>query len=312
MRYFIPILFLLLIHSHVYAQDHFRIGVTTHAYYSWVARIVEGAPVQIEPIVPSGQDLHSFQPKPQDIERIAALQAVVSNDLGHDPFLERLLEAAGNRDVPRIDLHRGVPLIPYHRGASHTHGGEEAAVFSGGETHYNPHTFISLTTAIQQIYNLQKWLSSLLPEQDARFRENTRTYTRKLREMKAQTASRLALAQSIQVATVHDGYAYLLQEFGIPIKTVIQPKHGIEPSAQELAKTIDDIRKAHVDVIFSELDFPKSYVDIILKETGCRVYYLSHISQGEYRADKFELDMQYNLETLVLALTETQKKDVPK
>ena len=280
--------------------EPFRVGATTHAYYSWVANVAHGTPVEIVPLLPPNADLHRFDPKAEDLRRVATLDALVANGLGHDPFVERLLAAAGRSDIPRADLHRGVPLIPYPAGGGHHHG--DAPKEPTGKTAYNPHTYISLTTAIQQIYNLEKWLATLLPEYRATFHENARAYTKRLRRLKARAAERLAEARPLRVATVHDGYAYLLQEFGIPIVTVIQPKHGLDPSPRELAETIEEIERANVEVIFSELDFPKPYVELIRKETGCHVYHLSHIGRGAYTPEAFEKVMAENLETLVRAM----------
>ncbi|RME53684.1 MAG: ABC transporter substrate-binding protein [Deltaproteobacteria bacterium] len=283
-------------------EEPFYVGVTTHAYYSWVANVAQGTPVVIVPLVPPNADLHHFEPKVEDLRKLERLQALVANGLGHDPFVDRLLAAAGKTGIPRIDLHRGVPLIPYARGVSHHHGNEPRKPEPSGKTAYNPHTFISLTTAIQQIYNIEQWLSSLLPGYREVFHRNTRAYTKRLRRLKANAAKRLAETKPRRVATVHDGYAYLLQEFGIPIVTVIQPRHGIEPSARELAETIETIKENGVEVIFSERDFPKPYVDLIRKETGCRIYALSHIGRGPYRPETFEEEIARNLETIVRAM----------
>ena len=41
-------------------------------------------------------------------------------------------------------------------------------------------------------------------------------------------------------------------------------------------------------------------------EAGVKVYTITHIASGEYTADKFEREMQRNVETMVRALvTET-------
>ena len=83
----------------------------------------------------------------------------------------------------------------------------------------------------------------------------------------------------------------------------IQPRHGIEPSPRQLQDTIKRIQKANVNVLFGELDYQKKYVDIIFQETGCRIYRLSHVSNGPYTREKFVLDMKQNLDTIVQAVT---------
>jgi zinc transport system substrate-binding protein len=45
-------------------------------------------------------------------------------------------------------------------------------------------------------------------------------------------------------------------------------------------------------------------VDTIRRETGVRLYPLTHISHGEYTADKYEKEMARNLDTVVRAIQE--------
>ena len=93
---------------------------------------------------------------------------------------------------------------------------------------------------------------------------------------------------------------------------MIQPKHGIEPSANELASIIGSMRQAKIGVLFSEFDFPKRYVDLIRKGTDVRVYQLSHISRGPYTSGTFEKQLQSNLDTLVQALMGNSKGPLKK
>jgi zinc transport system substrate-binding protein len=67
---------------------------------------------------------------------------------------------------------------------------------------------------------------------------------------------------------------------------------------------MDQLSSLDVKVIFSELDFPSAYVDTIRRETGVRLYPLTHISHGEYTADKYEKEMARNLDTVVRAIQE--------
>ena len=67
---------------------------------------------------------------------------------------------------------------------------------------------------------------------------------------------------------------------------------------------IEQLRAADVKVIFSELNFPSAYVETIQRETGVKLYALSHISYGEYSAEQFEKEMTQNLATVVRAIEE--------
>jgi len=86
------------------------------------------------------------------------------------------------------------------------------------------------------------------------------------------------------------------------VTAVVEPGHGLKPTASQLAATIDEIKKLNVDVIFTEMAFPDKYVDTIHKETGIRIRHLSHLTNGEYTDDGFEKGLRSNLEALTEAL----------
>ncbi|MDH4318384.1 MAG: zinc ABC transporter substrate-binding protein, partial [Desulfobulbaceae bacterium] len=169
---------------------------------------------------------------------------------------------------------------------------------------YNSHTYIAITGAIQQINLVAAQLGELCPENAILYKKNARAYAKRLRRILHTALNKIEQYDTtkLRIATVHDGYAYLMQELGLEIAAVIQPRHGIEPNPRQLQDTIKRIKTANVNILFTEIDYEKRYVDIIFQETGCRIYSLSHISNGKYSADKFELDIQRNIDDIIKAL----------
>lgn len=278
----------------VAAEGHrMRIGITLHPYYSFVANIV-GDAAEVVPLIGEGFNPHNYRPQPEDIKRSMTLDAIVVNGIGHDEFAFEILDAAQMRDaIPIIFANKDVSLIPV--------GGNLE-----GRKMVNPHTFVSVTSSIQQIYTISKGLQAIDPDNAALYQKNTRGYVRRLRRLKAHYMRKLADLPEVdfRCATIHGGYDYLLQEFGLQVTAVIEPGHGLKPTATQLAKTIEAIQSLGVDVIFTEMDFPEKYVDTIHKETGIRIRHLSHLTHGHYSSDGFEIGIRANLEALTAALLE--------
>jgi len=272
------------------ATRRLKIGVTLLPYYSWTANVVGGA-ADVVPALPAGTDPHTYQPKPEDLASLQSLDAIVVNGLGHDEFIDPMLQAAGRASLPRIRPNEALPLMPV--------SGEP------GATAKNSHSFIAITGAIQQTQTIARSLGRLDPRNDALYARNAAAYAGRLRALLAGALSRLdgVDTSKVRVATVHDGYAYLFRELGLTVAAVVQPRHGLEPSARQLADTIDRIRKAGVGVLFIEMDLKSTYVDTIFRETGCRVLRLSHMAGGAYTADAFERDMKANLDAIVAGVT---------
>ena len=263
-----------------------KIGVTLHPYYSWTANVIGNLPgYELRAILPGEIDAGDYQPRPEDIKKLVDLDAIVVNGIGHDDFINSMLKAAGNTHVRVIRVNDETPQIHSVRGKG-----------------ANSHTFISFTNAIQQTYAIQKALAALRPHDAAALQQNAAAYARRLRQIKAKAAAALADAKITRVVTVHDGYGYLLQEFGLEVAGVVQPAHGLTPSAGELRDMVALLKRENIRVVFSEETFPAPLLTVLREEAGVRVYTISHIASGPFSADKFEREMQRNVDTMIRAL----------
>lgn len=274
------------------AQDKLRVGITLHPYYSFVANVA-GDRAEVVPLIESSSNPHNYTPRANDIQRVMSMDVLVVNGIGHDEWAFEIVEAAGRGEsLPLIYANDGVPLIPI--------AGDQ-----GDAKVVNPHTFISTTVAIQQIYNIATELGRLDEENANFYRQNAREYASRIRRLKAGYMRRLGEldTQGFRCATMHGAYGYLMQEFGLHVVAVIEPRHGVQPTARQLANTIDKIRSANVNVLFAEKYFASNLSETIKEATGIGMFAFSHMSDGEYSADLFERETRTNLETLIAAMT---------
>jgi zinc transport system substrate-binding protein len=263
-----------------------KIGVTLHPYYSWTKNVVGDLPgYEVRSILPGEIDAGDYQPRPEDIKKLVDLDAIVVNGIGHDDFIMPMIKASANTHLTIIRINETTPQIHAAHG-----------------TGVNSHTFISFTNAIQQTYAIQKALAALRPQDAAALQKNAADYARRLRAIKAGASQKLANAKITRVVTVHDGYGYLMQEFGLEIAGVVQPAHGLTPSAAELRDMVKLLQREKIRVVFTEETFPPALLKVLQDEAGVKVYVITHIASGAYTADKFEREMQRNVDTMVRAL----------
>ncbi|MCZ6585303.1 MAG: zinc ABC transporter substrate-binding protein [Gammaproteobacteria bacterium] len=250
---------------------------------------------EIIPLIDSDSNPHGYAPQANDMIRITSMDVLIVNGIGHDSWAFEILDAAGMKDkLPLIYANDGVSLIPI-------------AGDSSGEKIVNPHTFISTTAAIQQIYLIARSLGELDPDNAKFYRDNARQYALDIRKLRAEFDEKITGADlsKFRVATMHSGYDYILQELGLQVTAVIEPRHGVEPTARQLADTIDRINAAHVNVLFAEKYFASKLSDTIRDATGVKMYSISHISSGPYTPEKFIDEMRENLDTLAQAINDT-------
>jgi len=263
-----------------------KIGVTLHPYYSWTKNVVGDLPgYEVRSILPGEIDAGDYQPRPEDIKKLVDLDAIVVNGIGHDDFIMPMIKASANTHLTIIRINETTPQIHAAHG-----------------TGVNSHTFISFTNAIQQTYAIQKALAALRPQDGVALQKNAADYARRLRLIKADASQKLANAKIKRVVTVHDGYGYLMQEFGLEIAGVVQPAHGLTPSAAELRDMVKLLQREKIRVVFTEETFPPPLLKVLQDEAGVKVYVITHIASGAYTADKFEREMQRNVDTMVRAL----------
>jgi len=263
-----------------------RVGVTLHPYYSWTRNVVRGTTVEVVPVLPGDVDAGSYQPRPEDIAKLAGLDALVVNGLGHDDFIDAMIKASGNEKIVLVRPNEATPTL---RSA---HGGGA-----------NSHTFISFGNAIQQTYAIAQALGKLRPALAQAFQDNAAAYARRLRAIKASAAERLGDPGKVRVVTVHDGYAYLMQELGITTAGVVEPAHGLVPSAKELGAVVELLKRDDVRIVLAEESFPEPLLGVLRDEGDARVYVISHVASGDYTDDKFEVEMQRNADVIVEAVT---------
>ncbi|MDV5167602.1 zinc ABC transporter substrate-binding protein [Photobacterium rosenbergii] len=273
-----------------YAAEKMNIGITLQPYYSYVKAVV-GDKASIIPLVDAGFNPHNYQPQPNDLRRLKQMDAIVVNGIGHDDFALKVIAAANRKDLVVIEANKDVPLLP-------------AMGQSVGDGAVNPHTFVGLSTTIQKVYTIANEISKLDPENARFYRANARKYSIAFRKFKHEAMVQLGdlNTSGMVVATTHNAYGYLLQEFGVDVAAVIEPAHGVEPSASQLQETIEKIRHSGIDVLFYELNMPNRYVDTIEKATGVQLYRFSHMTHGPYEAGKVEKEMKENLDTLIEAM----------
>jgi zinc transport system substrate-binding protein len=273
-----------------------KIGITLHPYYSFVANIV-GDHAQIVPLIDPDANPHGYAPQPADMIRMTSMDVLIVNGIGHDAWAFEILDAAGMRNkLKLVYANDGVSLIP-------------VAGDPSGEKVVNPHTFISTTAAIQQVYTIARALGDLDPDNAKFFRDNARRYALEIRKLRSEYDGQIAGVDlsKFRCATMHSGYDYILQELGLQVSAVIEPRHGVEPTARQLAETIDRIKAAHVNVLFAEKYFASKLSDTIREATGVKMYSISHISSGPYTKEKFIEEMRENLTTLATAIKESAK-----
>ncbi len=226
--------------------------------------------------------LHDYTVTTNDMKKFSDAQVFVANGAGMESFLDKII--AQHPIIKIIQLAEGIPFIK----------GE-------GNEGDNPHLWVSISNAIIQVKNLGKAMEEFDPGHKELYVKNTANYVAKLEALSQKMHSELAPYKGRSIITFHEAFPYFAQEFGFNIAAVVEREPGSEPSAKELADTIELVKKNGIPTLFSEPQYPDSAAETIAKETGAKVYVLDPAVTGSDDYDAYLNIMENNLATLKLA-----------
>ncbi len=199
--------------------------------------------------------LHDYQLSAGDVRKLADADVLLANGAGMESFLGKIARHAPGLRV--VEVSKGIPLVDG-----------------------NPHVWVSLAGARQQVANIADALAEADPANAARYRENAATYAASLDGMEQKMKTALAPFAGRPIVTFHEAFPYFAEEFGLEVAGVITREPGTEPSAREIAETVGIVRGRGVKALFAEPQFPDKSARVIARESGATVYELDPVVTG--------------------------------
>ena len=261
-----------------------KIVASFYPMYIMVKNVTKDVPgVSVQNLTPPLTGcLHDYTVTTNDMKKLSDAQVFVANGAGMESFLDEIIGQHPNLKI--MQLAGNIPLIK-----------------GKGNEGDNPHLWVSISNAIIQVKNLGKAMEEFDPAHKEFYLRNTADYVAKLETLRKKMRSELAPYKGRSIITFHEAFPYFAQEFGFNIVAVIEREPGSEPSAKELADTIELVKKNSIPALFSEPQYPASAAETIAKETGAKVYLLDPAVCGPDDYDAYIKIMENNLATLKLA-----------
>jgi ABC-type Zn uptake system ZnuABC Zn-binding protein ZnuA len=172
----------------------------------------------------------------------------------------------------------------------------------------NPHLWTNPLYALKYAEIVRDKLSERDEANAEYYQENYERFAERIAALdeaiRATTAS--IPEENRKLLTYHDSFAYFAPEYGYTVIGAIQPADFSEPSAQEVASLIDQVRAEGVPAIFGSEVFPSPVLEQIGTEAG--VSYIDELRDddlpGEPGAPNHSYIglMVYNLQIMAEAL----------
>jgi ABC-type Zn uptake system ZnuABC Zn-binding protein ZnuA len=262
--------------------------VTTTTVFADIVAAVGGRRASVHSIIPPGVGPEDYEPKPDDARALADAQLIVSNGVGLDNFLDRLLASGGGGTTPRLVLGDGLPTIDVD-----------------GEP--NPHFWLD-PTIVKNGYlpKIVAALSAAAPADRSIFEANAAAYGKVLDALDAELQADVATIPPAnrKLVTFHDAFPYFARHFGFELVGVVVANVGQEPNAAELAALVAKVKAAGVTAVFSEAQFNPKLAQTLADEAGVKsvVTTLYNDALGPPPADSYPGMMRWNVQQIVEAL----------
>ena len=221
--------------SPVHAADKPTVTVTTSFLQDMVKQIA-GDTVNVELIIPAGEDPHLFVAKAQDMQKIQKANLVLYHGLHFEGKMVEILEKSGvavSKDFPKDKIGR---------------------MDEEGTEVVDPHFWFDTDLYKLAAQAAGQTLAEKFPEHKDEYLKNTENYLKQLDDLKTWIDTELAKIpkDGRYLITPHDAFNYFSREFGF---TVVAPQ-GVstdsEVSNEGIKTTVKFIIEHKVPAIFAE------------------------------------------------------------
>ncbi len=197
---------------------------------------VGGEHVQVTTVVPSNRQPHNFEPTAQEIINLYRSQLFVYNGGDIDTWASRLENGLKSKNIPAIHLLTTIGLPQTN----------------------DPHIWLDPLLAQKEVLAIRDALLTVDPDHDIQYRLNAYNFNRKLAQLDKNYKSGLAYCKEKQLNTMHRGFSYLAQRYGIVLTNTkgaidLNPIETITTTERQNKKDYISLMQDNLKILRTEL-----------------------------------------------------------
>lgn len=268
--------------------------VATFSILHDLVALVAGAEARVVALVGANGDTHAYQATPVDAQAVSRAALLVSNGLGFEKWLPRLLDAA------RFAGHHVVAsegVLPMLRTPA-----------SGGANNLpDPHCWHDVANARHYVANIAAGLTIVDEANAPSFRDRARVADERLAALDSWVRAQIAQVapDKRRVITSHDAFGYFGRAYGVQLIALQGMDPEREPTPQEMAAIITRVRDQGIKALFFEHLGNPRLVEQIARDAGAVIgpaLYADALSLPSGPASTYEALMHHNVTALVAGM----------
>ena len=243
-----------------------RIITVSIAPIKYFVEQIAGSDFQINIMVPVGADPHTYEPFPEQINRLRKSEAYISN--GYLSFemswLDRFYQT--NPRMKKLSLGDKIDLLV----SSHQHEG-------GHEEGADPHYWMSPKCALIMASSIKELLCNLNSSQKQKYEINFQSLVLKIQALDEKAKEYFEGAEHKSFMIYHPNLGYLARDYGleeIPVEF-----EGKEPPPSRIRELIDRARRDNLKIIFVQREYDTKNAKAIAGEIGAELKIIDPLSE---------------------------------
>lgn len=275
-------------------QQKLRV-LATFSILGDLVKNVGGDRVEVSTLIGPNSDAHVFSPAPGDAKRVAAAQVVITNGLGFEGWMARLVKASGSKATPVV-ASKGVKPRKQAGHEGHSHDDTD------------PHAWQSVANVKIYIGNIRDALTAADPAGKDAYQANATAYLAKLDALDKEVREAVATIPQDRrrIITSHDAFGYFQAAYGIEFMAPQGVSTESEPSARDVGRIITQIKRQKIPAVFLENVTDPRLIQRIAAESGAKVggqLYSDALTDAKGAAPSYIELIRHNVKQLVSALT---------
>lgn len=248
---------------------------------------VGGDDVTVSALVGPNGDAHVFEPGPMDVGKIAGAGLVVTNGLGLEGWMTRLIQSSGYKGPVTVAAQDIKPRQFDEDGAKRT----------------DPHAWQNITYGRTYVATIAKGLSAADPAHADHYAARAALYDKTLADLDLWVRDQMAsVPQSKrQAITSHDAFGYFADAYQVRFLAPRGMNTESEPRAGNLAQLVKQIRSSGIKAVFLENMSETKSADMLVREAGAVIggtLYVDALSKADGPAPTYEAMFRHNVPLL--------------
>jgi zinc transport system substrate-binding protein len=275
-RLYFLILFLLLgFCTGVSASGKLSVFVTIEPQKYFVQQIGKDL-VDIQVMVPSGADAHTYEPKPKQMTALSGARLYFAIGIEFEEvYLGKII--SNNPQLKVVHTDTGINKIQMK---AHHHDEEEAdedhdhevAEHAHHEHHgLDPHIWLSPPLVKMQAETILNALNEADPVHKGIYEANYREFINRIEQLDAELKTLFKGKSGMKFIVFHPAWGYFAEAYGL--EQVPVEIEGKEPKPSQLKELIEHARENKIKVIFAQPQFSAKSAKVIASEIGGEIIF---------------------------------------